>query len=228
MPEKILEPLRDEPVQVMEALARIAEVKVLLPATAEPVDLFQRIFQRSSVPASGECPDFVLEVLDRLVGRGEIQISPVPSIPIPVIPQSESEKVQAFACSLHPYNLCFLPINHQSQFALQPLFEPSLDPSTHASGHNHEIIRIADEPGVGKPSWGVGIMFKGAVQLMKVDVREQGKSTPPCGVPFSGRIRRVSPFMVDGVEVTGQVRVINLCPSGFEPPVYPSTLYITS
>ena len=105
MLEKILEPLQDEPVQVTEALARIAEVKVLLPAAAEPADLFQRIFQRSSVPASGECPDFVLEALDRLAGREEIQISPVPSIPIPVIPQSESEKVQAFASSLHPHNL---------------------------------------------------------------------------------------------------------------------------
>ena len=53
------------------------------------------------------------------------------------------------------------------------MFEPFSDPFPHEASHDHEIICIADESGIGKPSWGTGIVFEGAVQLMEVDVREQ-------------------------------------------------------
>lgn len=73
--EKSFETLQNEPVEVSETLARIANGKVLPPASTEPVDLFQRIPQRSFEPAFGECPDFVLESLHRFAGWKEIKIS---------------------------------------------------------------------------------------------------------------------------------------------------------
>ena len=102
--EKSFETLQNEPIKVTETLARIANGKVLPPASTEPVDLFQRIPQRSFEPAFGECPDFVLESLHRFAGWKEIKISLAASIPVSVIPQGKSEKVQAFAWSSHSYN----------------------------------------------------------------------------------------------------------------------------
>src|SRR3990172_8638004 len=83
------------PVDRPECLARVAVLEVVPPSPQLLVEFPDQDWDGFEAHAgAGSLPQFCLFPLDRLLRRSHVQVAPIPALPVPVIPERVSEKVQ--------------------------------------------------------------------------------------------------------------------------------------
>jgi hypothetical protein len=222
----------------------ISVVKVVTPSTKDAVSFGNRFVERHVVSASSLLPDFTLEYSYGLFAWHDVEIIPIPTSQVSVIPESESQKIKALFLR-HSDNGSFVSIYAESKVFFKFLFQPSSYTVPHKSSHYHEVVGKPHHSRVGESVGASFFFMECSVETVKVDVGKQGRDDAPLRSPLFGTMdaavlfhdRTLKPLpdqfqdtpvgyaplelyhqllMGNAVKVARKIRIIHLLPTEFE------------
>ena len=229
---------------VSKYFSGISVVKVVAPSSKDAVRFGNRFVERHFIPASSLLPDFALEYPYGLLARHDIEIIPIPAPQVSVIPEGESQKVQALFLR-HSDNGGFVSVYAESKVFFELLFQPSGYAVPHKSSHYHKVVGKPYHSRVGESVGAAFFFMECPVEPVKVDVGKQGRDDAPLRSPLFGTMdaavlfhnRTLKPLpdqfqdtpvgyaplelyhqllMGNAVKVARKIRIIHLLPPEFE------------
>jgi hypothetical protein len=115
---------------------------------------------------------------ERLLRRKHVQVLPMTSFQIVVVPKRKPQKIQTRALFPQVHHPRLFPIDLQLEFTFQPRFDELDGFRSHLFGQRDEIIGVAHQLDIG-PSRRPLRTVKQSVEPMQVQVREQRRGDSP-------------------------------------------------